>query len=47
VEETGPIDSFIREMLPEEKGAVEKLFARSLGIVDRIGFGLSFEDKRA
>jgi len=34
-------------MLLEEKGAVEKLFARSLWIVDRIGFGLSFEDERA
>jgi len=34
---------FVREMLPDEKEAVEKLFARSLGIVDRIVFGLSFE----
>ena len=35
---------FIREMLPNEKEAVEKLFARSLGIIDRIVFQLSFED---
>jgi len=34
----------IREMLPEEKDAVEMLFARSLGLVDRIVFGLSFEE---
>jgi len=34
----------IREMLPDEKEAVEKFFARSLGIVDRIVFELSFED---
>ena len=44
MKETGPIQFSIREMLPEEKGAVEKLFARSLGIVDRIVFGLSFEE---
>ena len=35
---------FIREMHPNEKEAVEKLFARSLGIIDRIVFQLSFED---
>lgn len=35
---------FIREMLPDEKEAVEKLFTRSLGIIDRIVFGLSFEE---
>ncbi len=34
----------VREMLPNEKGDVEKLFGRSLGIVDRIVFQLSFED---
>ncbi len=31
-------------MLPNEKGDVEKLFGRSLGIIDRIVFQLSFED---
>ncbi len=34
----------VREMQPNEKGDVEKLFARSLGIIDRIVFQLSFED---
>jgi len=34
----------VREMQPSEKGDVEKLFARSLGIIDRIVFQLSFED---
>jgi Zn-dependent protease/N-acetylglutamate synthase-like GNAT family acetyltransferase len=34
----------VREMQPNEKGNVEKLFARSLGIIDRIVFQLSFED---
>ncbi len=33
----------IREMQPKEKGDIEKLFARSLGIIDRIFFQLSFE----
>ena len=33
----------VREMLPDENEAVEKLFARSLGLLDRIVFGLSFE----
>ena len=39
----------VREMQPEGKGNVEKLFERSLGIIDRIVFRLSFEDaqKRA
>ena len=31
-------------MRPDEKAAVEKLFARSLGIVDKVVFGLSFEE---
>jgi len=31
-------------MQPDEKAAVEKLFARSLGIIDRIVFELSFEE---
>ena len=34
----------VREVQPNEKGDVEKLFARSLGITDRIIFQLSFED---
>jgi len=34
----------VREMQPNEKGSVEKLFARSLGIINRIVFQLSFED---
>ena len=34
----------VREMLPEEKEAVKKFFARNLGLVNRIVFGLSFED---
>jgi len=34
----------VREMQPNEKEDVEKLFARSLGIIDRIVFQLSFED---
>jgi len=34
----------VREMLPNERADVEELFARSLGIVDRIVFLLSFED---
>ena len=34
----------VREMQPSEKGNVEKLFGRSLGIIDRIVFQLSFED---
>ena len=34
----------VREMLPGEKGEVEALFGRSLGLVDRIVFLLSFED---
>ena len=33
----------VREMQPNEKGDVEKLFARSLGVTDRIIFQLSFE----
>lgn len=33
-------------MLPNEREAVEKLFARSLGIIDRVVFGLSFEEAR-
>lgn len=33
----------VREMQPEEKRDVENLFARSLGITDRIFFQLSFE----
>lgn len=36
----------IREMLPDEKGAVEKFFARNLGVIDRIVFGISFEETR-
>jgi len=31
-------------MLPEEKDAVEKFFERSLGLIDRIVFGISFEE---
>ncbi|MGQ9552358.1 MAG: hypothetical protein ACUVUE_08025 [Candidatus Bathycorpusculaceae bacterium] len=31
-------------MQPNEKGDVERLFARSLGIIERIVFQLSFED---
>jgi GNAT superfamily N-acetyltransferase len=34
----------VREMLPDERADVEGLFGRSLGIVDRIVFLLSFED---
>jgi len=34
----------VREMQPIEKREVERLFARSLGIIDRIVFQLSFED---
>lgn len=34
----------VREMQPNEKEDVEKLFARSLGIIDRVVFSLSFED---
>jgi len=34
----------VREMQLNEKRDVEKLFARSLGIIDRIVFQLSFED---
>ncbi len=34
----------VREMLPGEKDEVEGLFGRSLGLVDRIVFLLSFED---
>jgi len=34
----------VREMLPDEKAEVEGLFGRSLGLVDRIVFLLSFED---
>ncbi len=34
----------VREMQPSERGEVEKVFARSLNIVDRIVFQLSFED---
>lgn len=34
----------VREMLPGEKDDVEGLFGRSLGLVDRIVFLLSFED---
>jgi len=34
----------IREMFPGEKNEVERLFSRSLGILDRIVFLLSFEE---
>ncbi len=34
----------IHEMLPDERPDVEALFARSLGLIDRIAFLLSFED---
>ncbi len=34
----------VREMLPEEKDAVKKFFVRNLGVVNRIIFGLSFEE---
>ena len=34
----------VSEMLPSEKDEVEELFGRSLGLVDRIVFLLSFED---
>jgi GNAT superfamily N-acetyltransferase/Zn-dependent protease len=34
----------VREMQPEEKADVEGLFGRSLGLVDRLVFLLSFED---
>ena len=34
----------VHEMQPSEKGEVEKLFAGSLNIIDRIVFQLSFED---
>ena len=34
----------VREMLPGEKDDIEGLFGRSLGLVDRIVFLLSFED---
>lgn len=44
LEKTRPMQLFVRDMLPSEKEAVEKLFARSLGVVDRIVFSLSFED---
>jgi len=36
--------ALVREMLPDEKADVEELFSRSLGLVDRIVFLLSFED---
>lgn len=38
------MQAFVREMLPGEKADVEGLFGRSLGLVDRIFFLLSFED---
>ena len=44
MKETGLIQFTIREMRPDENASVEKLFARSLGIVDRIVFRLSFEE---
>lgn len=34
----------VREMQPIEKGDVERHFARSLGVIDRVVFQLSFED---
>lgn len=37
------MQTFIREMQPAEKVAVEKLFTSSLGIIDRIVFKLSFD----
>ncbi|MGQ9597587.1 MAG: hypothetical protein ACUVQY_00485 [Thermoproteota archaeon] len=36
----------VREMQPNEKEDVERLFARSLGIIDRIVFQISFEEAR-
>jgi GNAT superfamily N-acetyltransferase len=38
------VQVLVREMLPGEKADVEELFSRSLGLVDRIVFLLSFED---
>ncbi len=38
------MQALVREMLPGEKAEVEGLFSRSLGLVDRIFFLLSFED---
>ena len=38
------MQAIVREMLPDEKADVEELFSRSLGLVDRIIFLLSFED---
>lgn len=37
---------FIRDMQPGEEKEVEKLFTRSLGITNRIGFQLLFEEAR-
>ncbi|MCX8151330.1 MAG: GNAT family N-acetyltransferase [Candidatus Bathyarchaeota archaeon] len=34
----------VREMQPSEESAVESLFARSLGVIDRLVFKLSFEE---
>ncbi|MEM3090431.1 MAG: GNAT family N-acetyltransferase [Candidatus Bathyarchaeia archaeon] len=34
----------VREMLPKEEGDVKQLFARSLGIIDKIVFQLSFDE---
>ncbi len=36
IKETKSIKFVIRKVRPDEKGTVEKLFERSLGIVDRI-----------
>jgi GNAT superfamily N-acetyltransferase len=41
---TSEMQVLVREMLPGEKDDVEGLFGRSLGLVDRIVFLLSFED---